>query len=54
MSPPALFSGLSSMLECKAAFEGLAVDFRCPTCYSRSHNEAWIAYQIGMLDAQPS
>lgn len=52
--PPALFSGLSSTLECKAAFEGLAVVFRCLTYYSRSHNEAWIAYQIGMLDAQPS
>ena len=51
---PALFRGLSSVLEYKAAVEGLAIDSRCSTYCSRSHNEVCITYQIGMLDTLPS
>lgn len=39
-SSPALSRGFSSVLECKAAIEGLAVDSRCSTYCSRGHNEA--------------
>lgn len=53
-SSPALFRGFSSVLECKAVIEGLAVDSRCSTYCLCGHNEAGTTYQIGMLDTQPS
>lgn len=53
-SSPALFRGFSSVLECKAAIEGLAVDSRCSTYCLCGHNEACTTYQVGTLDAQPS
>lgn len=52
--PKALFWAFSSVVECKAAIKGLAVDSTRSTYCLRSHNEAYVAYQIGMLDAQTS